>query len=87
MKSLLKSGDPFGFTNAAYAGKPFRQLLQAGKPDDTCYKSGIARRHLLQVGKAAQSSVSPKQCLPNALAQLFAKFKIQQVRNSLGFKV
>ncbi|HIK06948.1 MAG TPA: hypothetical protein IGS40_20035 [Trichormus sp. M33_DOE_039] len=29
------------------------------------------RRHLLQVGKAAQRSVSPKQCLPNALPPQF----------------
>ncbi|HIK05715.1 MAG TPA: hypothetical protein IGS40_13545 [Trichormus sp. M33_DOE_039] len=26
-----------------------------------------SRRHLLQVGKAAQRSVSPTQCLPNGL--------------------
>jgi len=34
--SLLKSGNPFGFTNAAYAGKTFRQLLMGETPISNC---------------------------------------------------
>ncbi|HIK08321.1 MAG TPA: hypothetical protein IGS40_27190 [Trichormus sp. M33_DOE_039] len=58
--SLLMPRNPSGFTNAAYAGKPFRQLLMGETPISNCRRSCVANAALT----TPQVVHRPRNCLP-----------------------
>ncbi|HIK06169.1 MAG TPA: hypothetical protein IGS40_15875 [Trichormus sp. M33_DOE_039] len=65
-QSLLR-GDAPNFANAALMLVAAQKGSKLHGETTAVPLSQRSRRHLLQVGKAAQRSVSPTQCLPNGL--------------------